>query len=191
MRLSLISALLYAAMSFGANPVLAEMSDAVALQSILDMRQGDMRKLTVHNAPGDPVTLGFQDANGNAMSFADTSGQFRVVNFWATWCAPCREEMPALDALNMEMSDRLTVLTIATGRNRMEGIEDFFAETQIESLPILLDPKGELARAVGVVGLPVTLILDPEGREVARLIGGADWSSDNAKSVLGAIMDRY
>lgn len=191
MRLSLFSALLYAAASFGANPVFADMSDAVALQSILDLRAGDMRKLSVHNAPTDPVTLGFQTAQGDATSFDETAGSFRLVNFWATWCAPCREEMPALDALNIEMGDSLTVLTIATGRNRMEGIEDFYAETNITSLPILLDPRGALARSMGVVGLPVTVVLDPEGREVARLIGGADWSSDNAKSVLSAIIENH
>ena len=190
MRLPLLTALLYAAMTFGANPVFADGSDAVKLQAILDMRIDDMRKLKVHNAPLDVVEIGFEDADGNVLTFADSTGRFRLVNFWATWCAPCREEMPSLDALNIEMGNDLQVLTIATGRNRMEGILDFYAETGLQSLPILLDPRGQLARGMGVIGLPVTIVLDAEGREVARLTGGADWSSQNAKGVLTAIMDR-
>ena len=190
MRLPILTALLYAALTLGANPVFAEGSDAVKLQAILDMRQDDMRKLKVHNGPLEATDLSFEDAEGNPLSFADTNGSFRLVNFWATWCAPCREEMPALDALNIDMGDNLQVLTIATGRNRMEGILDFYAETELQSLPILLDPRGQLARGMGVVGLPVTILLDAEGREVARLTGGADWASENAKEVLFAIMDR-
>ena len=190
MRLPILTALLYAALTLGANPVFAEGSDAVKLQAILDMRVDDMRKLAVHNAPLEPVEIGYQDADGNPVAMSDSNGSFRLVNFWATWCAPCREEMPELDALNIEMGDRLQVLTIATGRNRMEGIKDFYAEISLQSLPILLDPRGELARSMGVVGLPVTVLLDPEGREVARLTGGAHWSSDNAIAVLTAIMDR-
>ncbi len=191
MKLPLL-ALLYAALSLGANPVMATMADAVELQAIIDMREGDMRKLKVHGTPIAPVLLAFTDVNGVEMTLAESNGKFRLVNFWATWCAPCREEMPELDALNQEIGgETFAVMTIATGRNRLSGINEFYAETEISSLPILLDPKGQLARSMGVLGLPVTVLLDPEGNEVARLTGGADWNSENAKAVIAAIMAAY
>ena len=123
------------------------------------------------------------------MTFADTNGQFRLVNFWATWCAPCREEMPALDALQLELGgDDFQVMTIATGRNRLSGINKFYAQAEVTNLPILLDPKGKLATRMGALGLPVTVLLNPEGQEIARLTGGADWASENAIEVLKALM---
>lgn len=191
MKLPLL-ALLYAALSLGANPVMADMSNAVDRQAVLDMRVDDMRKLKIHAAPIAPVLIPFTDVDGIEMTLADSNGKFRLVNFWATWCAPCREEMPELDTLNQEIGgDDFEVMTIATGRNRLSGINEFYAETEITSLPVLLDPKGQLARNMGVLGLPVTVLLDPDGHEIARLTGGADWNSDNAKAVIAAIISSY
>jgi hypothetical protein len=77
---------------------------------------------------------------------------------------------------------------VATGRNAVDGIERFYAEAGVSALPILRDPQSALARSMGVMGLPVTLILNPEGEEVARLIGDAEWDSDSAKAVLAELM---
>ncbi len=187
MKRPLLTALLYAALTLGANPAAA--IDPETRQIILDMREDDMRKMKILEEPTDLVTTEFEDVDGNKMTFADTNGQFRLVNFWATWCAPCREEMPALDALQLEMGgDDFQVMTIATGRNRLSGIHKFYAEAEVTDLPILLDPKGRLATRMGALGLPVTVLLDREGREIARLTGGADWASDNAMAVLNALM---
>lgn len=188
MKRPLLTALLYAALTLGANPAIA--IDAQTRQIILDMREDDVRKMKILEEPAELVTVEFEDVEGNKMTFADTNGQFRLVNFWATWCAPCREEMPALDALQVEMGgDDFQVMTIATGRNRLSGINKFYAQAEVTDLPILLDPKGKLATRMGALGLPVTLLLDREGREIARLTGGADWASDNAKEVLKALMN--
>ncbi|MFV2035211.1 MAG: TlpA disulfide reductase family protein [Halocynthiibacter sp.] len=112
------------------------------------------------------------------------------MNFWATWCAPCREEMPALDALQLKIGgDDFQVMTIATGRNRLSGINRFYEDANVTTLPILLDPKGKLATRMGALGLPVTILLNREGREIARLTGGADWATENAMAVLQALMD--
>ncbi|MGE4612476.1 MAG: TlpA disulfide reductase family protein [Paracoccaceae bacterium] len=188
MKRPLLTALLYAALSVGANPAAA--IDAETRQAILDMRIDEMRKMKILTEASDMITVEFQDADSNKMTFADTNGQFRLVNFWATWCAPCREEMPALDALQVEMGgEDFQVMTIATGRNRLSGIHKFYAEAEVTNLPILLDPKGKLAKRMGVVGLPVTILLDREGREIARLTGGADWASENAIAVIRALME--
>jgi thiol-disulfide isomerase/thioredoxin len=127
------------------------------------------------------------DAEGSETPLAEWKGKWLVLNFWATWCAPCRREMPSLDRLQ-EAMPVLTVLPVATGRNDPEAIARFYTEAAITTLPTLRDPKSALARQMGVLGLPVTLIVNPEGQEVARLIGDAEWDSDSAKAVLGALV---
>jgi thiol-disulfide isomerase/thioredoxin len=119
--------------------------------------------------------------------FSDWRGKWVVLNFWATWCAPCRAEMPSLDRLQAAFPD-LAVLPVATGRNPPEAITRFYTEASITQLPILRDTTSGFARGMGVLGLPVTIIIDPSGNEVARLIGDAEWDSPAALSVIDALM---
>ncbi len=188
MRL-LRSAVLYTALLAGANAA-AGTWDPAAVEAA---RAGDMLKLNLVAAKPVP-DVAVLDAAGGEHRLADWRGEWVVLNFWATWCAPCREEMPSLDRLQADLgkggaeNGGLEVVTIATGRNAVPAIERFFAETGVETLPILLDPQGRLAREMGVLGLPVTVILDPEGREVARLLGEAEWDGEDARAVLAAFM---
>lgn len=148
--------------------------------------QGDMKKLAFSEAADLPEAL-LLDASDGEHTLAEYKGKWVVLNFWATWCAPCRREMPSLERLQAEMPE-LAVVPVATGRNAVEGIRRFFEEAGVKTLPILRDPQSQLAHAMGVMGLPVTVILNPEGQEVARLIGDAEWDSDSAKAVLGALV---
>jgi thiol-disulfide isomerase/thioredoxin len=173
----LYTAFLLGANGLGANPVAAD---------VAALRDGDMKKLAIHMSPAPVPEVRLLDAADAPRSLADYRGKWVVLNFWATWCAPCRHEMPSLDRLQAAMPE-IAVVPVATGRNAVAGIERFFAEAEIKNLPILRDPKSELARAMGVMGLPVTVILNPEGKEVARLIGDAEWDSDSAKAVLRAL----
>jgi thiol-disulfide isomerase/thioredoxin len=168
----------YTALALGAN---AGRADVAAL------REGDMKKLTLHDVPVAVPETVLLDAADGEHSLAEYRGKWVVLNFWATWCAPCRQEMPSLDRLRVAMPE-IAVVPVATGRNAVEGIQRFFEVAGVEGLPILRDPKSDLARAMGVFGLPITVILNPEGQEVARLIGDAEWDSDNAKAVLAAMM---
>ncbi|MDF1728571.1 MAG: TlpA disulfide reductase family protein [Sulfitobacter sp.] len=177
--------LIYTALTLGATTALA------AGPEIESLRDGDMKKLVVHESPQATSDAAFQlaDDAGEA-TLADWQGKYVLVNFWATWCAPCRKEMPQLDALQQEFGgDDFEVLTIATGRNSPTGIEKFFEEAGIKSLPRHQDPRQALASQMGIFGLPITVLIDPEGREIARLRGDAKWDSDSAKAIVRTLIE--
>lgn len=176
-------ALFYAATALVANPAIAGDISATDRAAISDMRSDSLRRLVIHETPRDVVDAGYQSRMGEALTIP-ADGQLRLVNFWATWCAPCREEMPALDQLRAELEGEAIVMAIATGRNRMEDIEAFNAEFGI-TMPINLDPRGDMASAYGAMGLPATVILDGQGREIARLTGAAKWAE--AADILRAL----
>jgi thiol-disulfide isomerase/thioredoxin len=169
---------LYTALVLGANPVAAD------VKALLD---GDMKKLMLLDAAEAVPEAVLLDGEDGEHHLSDFKGKWVVLNFWATWCAPCRKEMPSLDRLQAAMPE-IAVVPVATGRNAVEGIKRFFDEAGVKGLPILRDPQSDFARAMHVMGLPVTVILNPEGQEVARLIGDAEWDSDSAKAVLGALV---
>ena len=129
--------------------------------------------------------LRFIDMQGNEAALYTFKGKVVVLNLWATWCAPCRIEKPALDALERDLGGPdFEVIAIATGRNSLEAIEDFNAEVGVTVLATHLDPKGALAAAMNVPGLPVTVILDRDGAEIGRLMGGADWDAASARAIV-------
>ena len=176
---NLLLAVLYTALTLGANPALA--TDLAPLMT------GEMKKLILTDPPAALPEALLTDGEGRETPLAAHKGKWLVLNFWATWCAPCRREMPSLDRLQAAMPG-LAVLPVATGRNDPEAIARFYTEAAITTLPTLRDPKSALARQLGVLGLPVTLIVNPEGQEVARLIGDAEWDSDSAKAVMAALI---
>lgn len=179
----IIVATLYTALSLSAIPAGAADKDTLDA-----LRTGDMKKLAVHSEPKEVSDKTFTDFDGQELSLSDFHGDVVVLNFWATWCAPCREEMPALDALSAHFADQdVHVLPVATGHNPKPAIERFFDEAGIENLDTALDPKSALARDMAVLGLPVTVILDRTGAEVARLQGDAAWASDAAIAIIEAV----
>ncbi len=153
-----------------------------ALRGLLE---DDMQKLVFHDTPRPVSETAFEAEGGGTGTLADYAGKIALVNFWATWCAPCRKEMPMLAELQTELGgEDFAVVTIATGRNPLPAMQDFFAEIGVDNLPLHRDPKQQMAREMGVVGLPVTVILDRDGREIARMLGDAHWSAPGAKAML-------
>lgn len=182
--MSRLSALLYAALLVCANTAAA---DTAAVEAL---RDGDMKKLMFHSAPEVAGEAVVTDPEGGEHSLADYRGKIVVLNFWATWCNPCRVEMPTLSALEAALGgEDFAVVPVATGRNKVAAIRRFFGEIEVDNLPILLDPKKKLSGEMGVMGLPVTVILDREGNELARLMGDADWNSESARAILTALIE--
>ena len=176
------SALLYTALGLLANTATA---DNAAIEAL---RSGDMRKLNIHSEPMPGTDVGFLHEDGSEITLAAYEGKYVLLNFWATWCAPCRKEMPDLAALQTELGgDTFEVVTIATGRNPRPAMEAFFDDIGVDNLPLHTDARQNLARSLGVLGLPVTLVLDPQGNEIARLVGDANWHSDSAKAIIAAL----
>jgi thiol-disulfide isomerase/thioredoxin len=133
--------------------------------------------------------VSFQDAAGNPVALADFRGQVVVLNLWATWCGPCRHEMPSLDRLQARLGgEGLEVVALSIDRGELAQIETFYDEVGIQQLKIYRDPKAAVSRALGAFGLPTTVVFDQEGREVGRLLGPAEWDSAEAIALLEALI---
>lgn len=177
---SWIAAVVYLALATGANA-----GDLAALEAL---REGSMKKLALYEVPLEVSGEAITGPEGD-VTLADFAGELVVVNFWATWCAPCRKEMPSLAALNEALEGKGgRVLAVATGRTPEGAVTRFLDEIGVTTLPVYYDPKQKLARNMGVLGLPVTVILNREGREIARLTGDAEWDSESAKAIIAALM---
>lgn len=166
-----------------------EKGPRVDFRGLEALRVGEMRKLNFSD-PKRFVGTAFLGEDGQPANLNIVKGQYTVLNFWATWCAPCRKEMPTLDALDKVFEGKgLDVMTIAVGRNPAPVIKKFFNQIGVENLTKHLDPTQALARDMGVLGLPVTVVLNHEAREIARLTGDADWDSPEAIAILTALLE--
>ncbi len=127
---------------------------------------------------------------GGAITLRDFRGRTVLVNFWATWCAPCLKELPSLDALQAELGGKdFTVVAVAADPKGPEAAAAFLQKLNVASLELYADPKLALVIATGgSPQLPLSILYDSRGREVGRLSGEADWSSAEAKALVRAVM---
>lgn len=129
----------------------------------------------------------FLNGDGAQMSLASFKGKVVLLNLWATWCAPCREEMPGLDKLQAELgSDKFQVVALAIDKAGVAGAKKFLADIKAEKLGVYADPTGKEGTTLKVIGMPTTILIDAEGREIGRLIGPAHWDSPEAKALVEA-----
>lgn len=129
----------------------------------------------------------FQTADGTVRTIKDYAGRGVVLNFWATWCAPCVREMPALAKLAGLVGAEVAVLPLSSDRGGAAAVAKYFAEKEIKGLPVLLDPRGAAARAFGARGIPTTILIDAHGRERGRYEGAAEWASPEAVAAVKAL----
>ena len=151
------------------TPIVAPGADGIVLHDIAGMKMA--------SPPAPPPAGSFTDAQGAPHTLADFAGKGLVVNLWATWCAPCVAEMPALNGLAEAVAkEGILVLPLSADFGGAPAVRKFYAAHEITALKIWLDPKGALAQAWGARGLPTTLIIDRHGREQGRVEGAVDWT---------------
>lgn len=144
-------------------------------------RQGRAARLGMPEAFEPPRPLpefGFTDEAGREHGVADFPGQTLVINLWATWCPPCVAEMPTLDRLQAQLGgERFEVVALSVDRAGVGAVRRFFDEIGIRALRIFVDRSGKAARDLRIFGIPATLLIGPDGREMGRLVGPAEWDA--------------
>ena len=140
----------------------------------------DIKNLKIHKEPKKVNDIMFKNSEDITISLESFKGKLVVINFWATWCAPCREEMPSLDILqsNKNFQD-LIVLPINVGKENKEKAKRFFNDLQIKNLKLYYDDSVKLANTFSLIGLPTTIFIDKDGDEFARIIGSVDFGDQN------------
>lgn len=141
------------------------------------------------DAPVPVLELTFADADGTARSLADYRGKVVLLNVWATWCVPCRTEMPTLDRLQGALGGPdFEVVALAIDRGGPAVVREFYDEIGVQHLATNVDASGQAAFALGVLGLPATLLIDRNGMEIGRLIGPAEWDAPAMVAFLKSVI---
>jgi thiol-disulfide isomerase/thioredoxin len=132
----------------------------------------------LHDTPQPLPTISFADERGNALTLDRWRGKVILLNVWATWCGPCRREMPTLDRLQATLgSERFEVVALSIDRAGVGVVRRFFDEIGVRHLGIFIDETMKASRDLRIFGLPGTLLIGPDGRELGRLIGPAEWDT--------------
>lgn len=150
---------------------------------------GDQRFMRWHT-PRDLPAITFQDEAGKEMSLTAFRGKVVLLNIWATWCPPCREEMPSLDRLNDKRGgEHFEVVALSIDRDTAL-VKPFYEEFGIQALRGYFDPSAQIPNALRAPGVPTTLLIDQEGREIGRAMGPAAWDSAQVEALIDAALTR-
>jgi len=133
--------------------------------------------------------IAFQDGQGKTLKISQWKGRVALVNLWATWCAPCRKEMPDLAKLQAELGSKdFEVVAISVDRKGVDASSAFLKETGADNLALYVEPTTTVVNELQALGLPSTLLIDRKGREIGRLVGPADWASPEAQTLIKAAL---
>ena len=138
-----------------------------------------------YGQPSALPEIRFTDGEGRNLSLADFRGRPILLNIWATWCGPCRKEMPTLERLQVIMGrSNLLVLPLSIDRQGASVVKQFYGELGLKALDIYVDASGKVSRDLNTVGIPTTLLIDRDGREIAREIGATEWDSPEVVALI-------
>jgi thiol-disulfide isomerase/thioredoxin len=148
------------------------------------------RNFSLHDAPRTLPAIVFQDGQGRAVRLSDFRGKVVVLNLWATWCAPCREEMPTLDRLQGRLGGAdFAVVALSVDFTGVQSVHDFYRQIGIKNLRVYIEPTSQVLDQLKVIGLPATLLLDRRGREIGRLLGSTRWDSPEMLKFLRGVIE--
>jgi thiol-disulfide isomerase/thioredoxin len=159
---------------------------AVWGQSKIDYKVVPILQAMKDAAPTPEIALGTLE--GKKIALKDFRGKVVLLNFWATWCVPCREEMPAMEKLYQEFKDKNFAIFAVAVKDRRQDAVDFVKELKI-TYPIGLDPEGKVGQEYGAWGLPATYLIGPKGEGLARGWGPADWHGAAARKLIKDLLD--
>ena len=143
------------------------------------LEKPNLKNLVLIKSPKIYEEIIFKDINQKNVNLADFKGKLVILNFWATWCAPCKEEMPSLDDLQSNTKlNNLKIFPINIGQEDESKSESFFKELNIQNLDIYFDASITLAKKFSLRGVPTTIIFNKEGKEFARIIGSIDFNDE-------------
>ena len=140
----------------------------------------NIKNLVIHKQNKKLKNITFLDVDNKPINLNEFTGQLVIINFWATWCAPCKEEMPSLDNLkNLKAFENLKILPINVGQEDIQKSKIFFDDLKIKNLELYFDNSIKLAKTFTLRGLPTTVIINKKGDEFARIIGSIDFGDEN------------
>ncbi len=140
----------------------------------------DIKNLKIHKDPKQVSNIVFKDYKDLAVSLEDFKDSLVLINFWATWCAPCKEEMPSLDILQSNKKiNNLIILPINVGKENVNKAKMFFENLKIKNLKLYYDDSVKLANNFSLIGLPTTILINKNGEEFARILGSIDFEDEN------------
>jgi len=145
----------------------------------------------VHESPRRLPEIQFENGQGQATSLAEFRGKVVLLNIWATWCAPCRREMPTLERLQAELSGPdFEVVALSIDRKGLPVVKEFYEELGLQELGMYVDASAKASRELSALGVPTTLLIDREGNELGRLAGPAEWDSREMVSFIRGYIER-
>jgi len=151
------------------------------------LNSGHMANFVFKPEPEPVPELSFKDGTGADKTLADFKGKTVLLNIWATWCGPCREEMPALDRLQEQLGgDKFEVIALSVDRGGAQKSQEFLDQIKVKNLRLYTDESSKVTAPLKVIGMPTTLLIDSERREVGRLVGPAEWDSEDAVRLVKA-----
>ena len=139
----------------------------------------DIKNLFINKDLKKYDELTFLDDKNNQLNLTDYKGNLILLNFWATWCAPCKEEMPSLDLLQTnDAFDNLKIFPINVGQDNLEKSNEFFKDLKIKNLNVYFDSPNTLAKKFGLRGIPTSILINKDGLEFARIVGSIDFEDE-------------